>query len=277
MQAIQDAERIAALMEEKFCKDEGYVQQISSVEKLKLPEHHAIIEADALADNVEDVDDFGVQVKLDLDPKMRRRMKKAEDALKDKTLVKQLKTKKKQKTPVKKLQVLIHKGRQKMQNMLKTMTRLEALKSTLVEAGKGKAKTEALKAAAKGANEMSEELKQQKLQIKHLKKVLNKKFLKVTKKKLKKLKPSLKSKPSAKTKPSLKSKDSAVVKAAVKAILKEKKNAMKKTPQAYAKKWSAVKKNIKKNYWKSKLLYIAGFFCLISVGSMLCRGCCKTL
>ena len=62
MQAIEDAEKLSALMEEKFCRAEGYMQAVSSVEKLKLPEHHAVIEADALAEC--EPEDVGVCLKM---------------------------------------------------------------------------------------------------------------------------------------------------------------------------------------------------------------------
>ena len=136
-QALEDAEKMSALMEEQFCRHEGYMQQVTSVEKLKLPEHHAVVEADALYDC--EPDDVGASLKDMMDPKIARRLKKARDALKDKTLVERIQ--RKQKKPVKKLLVLLNKGREKLKSMMKTMSRLEVLKKTLAEAGKGKTPT----------------------------------------------------------------------------------------------------------------------------------------
>ena len=199
-------------MEAKFCKDEGYMQKISSVEKLELPETHAAIEADCLADC--DPNDVGASMKDVMDPKVRRRLKKAECALKDKGLLEKLKHKPKKTT--KKLVVLMKKGKIKMKEMLKTMTRLEVLQKTLVESGTGKA----LKAVKKAANEEHALMKTSITDavVSKLKTCLNKKLFLGVKKKLKK---NLKTKPSAKSKPSLKSKPSVVVKTAIKQSLKD--------------------------------------------------------
>ena len=100
-QALEDAEKMSALMEEQFCRHEGYMLQINSVEKLKLPEHHAVIEADALYDC--EPEDVGASLQDIMDPKIARRLKKAHDALKGKTLVERIQ--RKPKKPLKKLLV----------------------------------------------------------------------------------------------------------------------------------------------------------------------------
>ena len=123
-QAIEDAEGLSQLMEEKFCREEGYMQAVSSIEKLKLPEHHAVIEVD----EIEHAKEIAEDTAKDLDPKIKRRLKRAEEALEDKVLVKQL-TAKKKRVKVKKLKVLLHKGREKMKAMLITMTRFEVLQN----------------------------------------------------------------------------------------------------------------------------------------------------
>jgi hypothetical protein len=90
--------------------------------------------------------------------------------------------------------------------------------------------------------------------------LLKSKFFKGSKEKLKCSKPSLKLKPSAKTKPSLKNKDSAIVKAAVKALLKEKKTKMKADEDLVKKnkKLSIIKKALFKAGLKNKLRILAG-------------------
>ena len=253
-QALEDAEKIAALMEESFCRHEGYMQQITSVEKLKLPEHHAIIEADALYDC--EPDDVGASLKDMLDPKIARRLKKARDALKDKRLVERIQ--RKPKKPVKKLQVLLKKGKEKLKTMMKTTSRLEVLKKTLVEAGKGKT-PKGLKEACKEEGDKVKSMKPI-AGIAKLKACLSKKLNKGVKKKLKKkLKKNLKTKPCAKSKPSVHAKDSAVVKKTIKEVLKDVKKSMKKDKHKYAgKKWTAVKKELQKQKWKSKVHYILG-------------------
>ena len=238
-------------MEEKFCKDEGYMQAISSIEKLKLPEHHAVIEADGNDHAGEIAEDHA----KDLDPKIRRRMKRAEAALKDTLLVKQL-TAKKKRVKVKKLQVLLKKGKEKMSAMLKTMTRFEVLQKTLIEVGKRSAANDFKKKAA----EMKAIGKEAKSKAAKMKCLLKSKFFTGVKKKMKSSKPSLKLKPSAKTKPSLKNKDSAIVKAAVKALLKEKKTKMKADEDLVKKnkKLSIIKKALFKSGLKNKLRILAG-------------------
>ena len=74
---MEDAEKLSHLMEEKFCREEGYTQAVSSIEKLKLPEHHAVIEVD----EIEHAEDIAENSAKDLDPKIKRRMKSAEEAL----------------------------------------------------------------------------------------------------------------------------------------------------------------------------------------------------
>ena len=214
-----------------------------------MPEHHAIIEADEISNAAEICEDFA----KDLDPKVRRRLKKAEAALTDATLVKQLKAKKK-KTKVKKWIVILQKGKQKMREMLKTMTRFEALQKTLIEVGKRSA-ADKFKKQAKA--EMNKGLKDSK----EIAKVVQKsKFLKSFKSKMKsKMKPSSKSKPSAKTKPSLKTKDSAVVKQVLKTLLKEKKAKLKADgAKLKNKKLSQIKKDLHKKALKAKLSFVSG-------------------
>ena len=235
-------------MEEKFCREEGYMQAVSSIEKLKLPEHHAVIETD----DIEHAEDIAEDTAKDLDPKIKRRLKKAEEALKDKVLVKQL-TAKKKRVKVKKLKVLLHKGREKMKAMLTTMTRYEVLQKTLIEVGKRSAVNDYKKKVKATCKEASSNAAKMKC-------LLKSKFFTGFKKKLKTTKPSLKLKPSAKTKPSLKDKDSAVVKAAVKTLLKEKKAKLKGDVSILKKnkKLSLIKKSLHKAGLKNKLAYIAG-------------------
>ena len=250
-QAIEEAEKLSHLMEEKFCREEGYMQAVSSTAKLNLPEYRAVIEAD----EIEHAEEIAEDIAKDLDPKIKRRMKKAEEALKDKVLVKQL-TAKKKRVKVKKLKVLLHKGREKMKAMLTTMTRFEVLQKTLIEVGKRSAVNDykkKVKATCKEASSATAKMKC----------LLKSKFFTGFKKKLKKLKktkPSLKLKPSAKTKPSLKNKDCAVVKAAVKSLLKEKKAKLKVDVSIVKKnkKLSLIKKSLRKAGLKNKLAYIAG-------------------
>ena len=218
------------------------------MEKLKLPEHHAVIEADG----IDAVGEIAEDHAKDLDPKIKRRMKKAEAALKDKLLVKQL-TAKKKRVKVRKLKVLLHKGREKMKATLTTMTRFEVLQKTLIEVGKRSAVNDykkKVKATCKEADSTAKKMKC----------LLKSKFFKGVTKKLKKTKPSLKLKPSAKTKPSLKNKDRAVVKAAVKSLLKEKKAKLKADVSTLKKnkKLSVIKKSLHKAGLKNKLAYIAG-------------------
>jgi len=214
-----------------------------------LPEHHAIIEADEILNAEEICEDFA----KDLDPKVRRRLKKAAAALTDATLVKQLKAKKKH-TKVKKWVVILQKGKQKMQDMLKTMTRFEALQKTLIEVGKRTAAKKFQKTAEAKMNKGLEDSKET------AKVLMKSKFLKSFKSKMKsKMKPSSKSKPSAKAKPSLKTKDSAVVKQVLKTLLKEKKASLKADgANLKNKKLSQIKKDLHKQALKAKLKCVAG-------------------
>ena len=65
-------------MEEKFCMNEGFKQKVQSMNGLKLEEGHVVIDADAMGD-----EEIGANAEDMMDPKVKRRLQKAKDALKD--------------------------------------------------------------------------------------------------------------------------------------------------------------------------------------------------
>jgi hypothetical protein len=256
LEDIEDAEKFAKMLEADFCKEEGYYQVVKSMEKkVKFLEHHVEIGADEVQHD--EVGELGANAEDLMPPKLRRKMKKAAEELKAR-LQEAKKKKEKQERKQKKwskMQVFMKKGKAKLKEMLKTMTRAEAIAAMKPVAGKSK----------KSASAKVKEQKQcKKLKLSMMKSL--KKKLKVKKaseadaaKKetpLKKKKKNLKTKPSAKKKHSLKTKPSAVKKAVTKDVMKEKvkqkKKDMKKSMVGYEGSfWRNLKKSLKEKPWSS--------------------------
>ena len=253
LEDMEDAERKAITAEAKFCHNEGYTYVVQSLvdKKVKLAEAHAEIGCDELAGGLEmhlaNLEDI-------MDSKIKRRLRKALEQAEQGDEKKPQCLKKKD-AERKARFVLLQAGKKKLQQMLKTMTKAEAISSMKLEAGRSKKRS--VKPEAKV------EKVQKKLLGGKLVKSLKLKYLclKMAAVKSKKSKPSLKLKPSAKSKPSLTSKPSAKSKPS----LKSKPSAEKKKMQKLALKkgggkWSHLKKVLKKNAEKGKMKYLAFIF-----------------
>jgi hypothetical protein len=193
-----EAKQLAAEAEADYCRKEGYLHTVKGLTNVKLIEHHAAIEADEIATDVQEQ----VSSLLEMLPaKVQRKLKqlrinsKFVEAISDKGLEQNDHcSDAKEDNPVKAKpmrRVLLKKGQARLKEMLKTMSRQEALMSLKMKAGISKKK----------------KLK------KHIK---SKPSLKC--------KPSLKLKPCAKTKPSLKLKPSLKSKPSVLKKMKKKKS-----------------------------------------------------
>ena len=86
IEAIADAEKVAAQMEVDFSRKEGFIQRVKSMDGLKLEDKPTVIDCD----EVEDAEEMGASNEDRLDPKAWRRLKKAEALLKDGDAMKSL-------------------------------------------------------------------------------------------------------------------------------------------------------------------------------------------
>ena len=265
LEAIADAEKLAAELEVDYSRKEGYTQVVKSQDGLKLKDAHAVIECD----EVQNEGDMGASNAERMDPKVARRLKKADRVLQDpdalEALKKQKQAKKKDKQVKKARRVILKQGRERLKDMLKTMTRREAMEAMLVEAGKSKKKKQ------KKETEEGEEKEEGVAKIKFGKmmqtlkgKMKQLQVLGVVKKKNLKTKPAAKKKPSIKQKPSAKMKPAALKKSIkkelqhtrkkIRAAKKYVKKAMK---EKTVEKWSIMKKHMKKDELRMKVQLVA--------------------
>lgn len=138
------AKSIAAEAELEFCRQEGYLHQVKNLEKVKLIEHHAVIDSDDISPEVKrqaaclaDLRSAKVQRKLQqlkIMDKFMLAIEESEPAAAIESPVKKLKKHSAHK------KVLLEKGQSRLQEMLKTMTRQEALHNLKVTAGVSKRK-----------------------------------------------------------------------------------------------------------------------------------------
>ena len=161
MEDLEDIERLEKLLEAEYCKEEGYKQILQCVttskgKKLSIEEEHCVIEVDD-EKGLEPAADLGTNTAERMNPKLKRKLLKAMEQVKAKVqqigVVKHKTERNMQKWS--KMQVMMKNGKDKMKQLLKTMTRKEAMAAMKPEAGKNKKK--------KKSEKKEKEVKQKKL------------------------------------------------------------------------------------------------------------------